>query len=55
MTPEDVDKLLRALEGIADELSQINASMERFMDSVLAQLPSGNEERYAIRTLPLGD
>jgi len=59
MTDEQIDRLIaaveaatNAIEAVADKISDIDYTLERFMEKTLTRIGS---EQYAVRTLPCED
>jgi hypothetical protein len=53
----ETERLIAAVEDVAQQLWTINATLERFMEITLVQLngSSSGDERFALRTAPITD
>jgi hypothetical protein len=51
------ERLVVAVEDVADQLRTLNDFLERFMEMTLADIGNGRSgrERFAMRTLPITD
>jgi hypothetical protein len=54
----DTERLIAAVEDVAEQIGNLNATLERFMEMTLTKIGGESRygtERYALRTLPITD
>jgi hypothetical protein len=57
-TITDSERLISAVVDFADQIGNLNATLERFMEMTLTKIGGESRygtERYALRTLPITD
>jgi hypothetical protein len=58
MQVSEAERLISAVENVAEQLGNLNATLEQFMEMTLTKVGGESRygtERYALRTLPITD